>query len=118
MPRFHWTAAIASPPRCVELNPVRARLAARAEDWPWSSARAYLAGRDDAVVAVAPLLGVIGDWRTFLNVAPADADIDLLRQHQRTGRPLGDDTFVDGLERALGRTLRRAKPGPKPKTGS
>src|SRR5277367_1716111 len=33
--------------RYVELNPVRARLAGRAEDWPWSSVHAHLAGRDD-----------------------------------------------------------------------
>jgi putative transposase len=30
--------------RYVALNPVRAGLATRAEDWPWSSARAHLAG--------------------------------------------------------------------------
>ena len=30
--------------RYVELNPVRAGLAERAEPWPWSSARAHLAG--------------------------------------------------------------------------
>jgi putative transposase len=36
--------------RYVELNPVRAGLVARAEDWPWSSAAAHLAGRDDALV--------------------------------------------------------------------
>ena len=28
----------------VELNPVRAKLVARAEDWPWSGARAHLSG--------------------------------------------------------------------------
>jgi hypothetical protein len=31
----------------VSLNPVRARLVARAEDWPWSSVRAHLNGVDD-----------------------------------------------------------------------
>jgi len=30
----------------VSLNPVRAGLVARAEDWPWSSVRAHLAGMD------------------------------------------------------------------------
>ncbi len=33
-----------------ELNPVRARLVERAGDWRWSSARAHLDGRDDALV--------------------------------------------------------------------
>ncbi len=60
--RFHsfpmdrgWLLAAA---RYVELNPVRARLVKRARDWPWSSARAHLAGRDDALVGTAPLLAL------------------------------------------------------------
>ncbi|HKN28453.1 MAG TPA: hypothetical protein VJY34_11440 [Roseiarcus sp.] len=36
------------------LNPVRARLVERAEDWRWSSGAAHLAGRDDDLVSVAP----------------------------------------------------------------
>jgi REP-associated tyrosine transposase len=36
--------------RYVELNPVRAGLVARAEDYLWSSARAHLLGRNDCLV--------------------------------------------------------------------
>ena len=43
--------------RHVALNPVRARLVKRAEDWRWSSGAAHLAGRDDGVVSVAPRVG-------------------------------------------------------------
>ncbi len=42
--------------RYVALNPVRARLVKRAEDWRWSSVAAHLAERDDGLVSVAPLL--------------------------------------------------------------
>ena len=42
--------------RHLALNPVRARLSATPGDWPWSSARAHLRGRDDALVSVRPLL--------------------------------------------------------------
>jgi hypothetical protein len=42
--------------RYVALNPVRARLVQRAEDWPHSSVRAHLVGRDDGLVSVRPLL--------------------------------------------------------------
>ena len=35
--------------RYVERNPVRAGLAARPEDWPWSSAAAHVAGKPDAL---------------------------------------------------------------------
>jgi len=36
-----------------------------------------------------------------------------LREHERTGRPLGDERFIAKLERLAGRLLRRQKPGPK-----
>jgi hypothetical protein len=37
------------------------------------------------------------------------------RGHARTGRPLGSPTFLDRLERLVGRVLKPHKPGPKPK---
>jgi putative transposase len=46
----------------VSLNPVRARLVSRAEQWPWSSVRAHLAGQDDGLVSVRP---VLDRWPTF-----------------------------------------------------
>jgi putative transposase len=49
--------------RYVEQNPVTAGLAARAQDWPWSSARAHLAGRDDPVCRAAPLLERAARWQ-------------------------------------------------------
>ena len=42
--------------RYLAFNPVRARLAASPQAWPWSSVRAHLAGRDDALVEVGPAL--------------------------------------------------------------
>ncbi len=106
----HYLAAAA---RYVELNPVRARLAKRPEDHSWSSARAHLAGRDDRLVKVAPLLEIIGDWAAFLEGGLDGGDRAALQRHERTGRPLGDKDFVERLETALGRTLKQQKPGPK-----
>jgi putative transposase len=101
--------------RYVELNPVRARLADRARDWRWSSARAHLAGRDDALVSVAPLLERAPDWRAFLGQGLDTAEHAVIRASERTGRPLGAAPFVRRLERRLGRPLARQKPGPKPR---
>ena len=42
--------------RHLAFNPVRARLAASPQAWPWSSVRAHLAGRDDGLVEVGPAL--------------------------------------------------------------
>lgn len=107
--------------RYVELNPVRARLVARPQDWAWSSARAHLAQRDDALVAVAPLLYRVGhgraDWADFLAAGLAEEDAEALRRGERTGRPLGSVDFVQHLEDQLGRRLLPQKRGPKPKAG-
>ena len=102
--------------RYVEHNPVRAKLAPHAAAWPWSSARAHLSGRDDCLVKVAPRLAMIGDWSAFLESAVPEAELDDLRRHGRTGRPLGDETFLERLEEKLGRALKPKKRGPKLKT--
>jgi hypothetical protein len=44
-----------------------------------------------------------------------EKEIKEIRRHERTGRPLGRDGFVHGLEKALSRTLRYQKSGPKGK---
>jgi putative transposase len=103
--------------RYVELNPVRAGLVRRAGDWPWSSARAHLAGRDDCLVEVAPLLTMAPDWNAFLNSALPEEDFRAIRRHARTGRPLGDEAFLGRLEDMVGRVLKPQNPGPKPKHG-
>ena len=99
--------------RYLELNPVRAKLARRAQDYPWSSARAHLAGKDDQVVRVRPLLNLVSDWRSLLSGETPASHSTTFRRHETTGRPLGDGEFVGRLEALTGRTLRRAKPGPK-----
>ena len=97
------------------LNPVRAKLVERARQWPWSSAKAYLSGRDDRLVKVAPLLAMVGDWKAFLRSAVQEEELRDLREHGRTGRPLGSSAFLDRLESLVGRILKPQKPGPKPR---
>jgi putative transposase len=92
--------------RYIELNPVRARLVARPEDWPWSSARAHLARRADwLMAATTPLLDEAGDWATFLASGLDDPRLDAVRRHERTGRPLGSEAFVADLDQRAGRLL-------------
>ena len=99
--------------RYIELNPIRARLVARAEDWPWSSAAAHFSGRDDALVRVEPLLDIVHDWRDFMHIETTEEEARLMRRHEHTGRPLGDENFVEHLEKSLLRILKPGKPGPK-----
>jgi putative transposase len=109
MDERHLVAA----PRSVELNPVRARLRARPEDWPWSSARAHLVGLDDELVSVRALSERVSDWARFVGEPDAPDIADVLHAHAGTVRPLGPDSFVENLEQRLRRRLRRQNPGPK-----
>ena len=100
--------------RYVALNPVRARLADRAGDWRWSSTGALLAGQDDAVVKVAPVLERVEDFAAFL-----DEDFDEaaaygpLRKAELVGRPVGTAEWITAMEARTGLTLAPGKRGPK-----
>lgn len=107
----HLLAAV----RYVENNPVRAGLCAHAEDWPWSSVRAHLRGEDDGLARVAPLLAMVGNWPEYLGAAVEQSLVDRIHAHTRTGRPLGEEAFVEELEGRLNRRLRPQKRGPKPR---
>jgi len=102
--------------RYVSLNPVRARLVERAEDWRWSSVRAHLAGEDDELVRVAPALERYGAFDSFLGTSADYAEAwRALRQSETSGRPLGGTAWIAELEIRTGRTLAPQKRGPKPK---
>ncbi len=105
----HLLAAI----RYVELNPVRARLCASADEWKWSSARAHLQSRDDGLVQTKPMLERIGDWQAYLSNSDNMISDGTLRKHNQTGRPAGDDPFLTQLEALTKRNLKKLKPGPK-----
>jgi putative transposase len=81
--------------------------------YPWSSAAAHISGRDDKLVTVKPLLEMVGNWRDFLLGGISEEEIERIRRHEKTGRPLGSEGFVGKLEEALGRILQRQKPGRK-----
>jgi putative transposase len=108
MDESHLLAAVGY----VSLNPVRARLVSRAEDWPWSSVRAHLAGQDDALVTVRPVLDRVPHFGELL-MGDRDEVFAELREAEGSGRPLGTPQFVTGLERLLGRPIARRAPGRK-----
>ncbi len=113
MDEAHLEAAI----RYVCLNPVRAGLVARAQDWPWASTRAHLTGREDGVTALGPVARRCGDFRAFLGGEVDLSAFERLRKAEATGRPVGRDGFMDRLEALTGRALKPAKRGRKPKGG-
>ena len=109
-----WQAA-----RYIDLNPVRAGLVERPEEWPWSSARSRILGATDPLLSPhCPILGTreTRDWSAFLTSGLAPETRDLFQCHERTGRPLGSATFIGQLEKILGRELALKKAGRKPKS--
>lgn len=72
--------------RYVELNPVRAGIVARPEEWPWSSARAHLGLASDSLTDIAPGRERIEDWRAFLGAGLDEDDHKAIRAAERTGR--------------------------------
>ena len=111
MDEKHLIAAV----RYVEMNPVRAGLTRTASEWIWSSARAYLAGINDKLVSVAPMLDRINNWSEYLRHGDLSENLEAIRAHTATGRPLGDNVFLEAVETRLGRNLRKRRPGPKKK---
>jgi len=100
--------------RYVEMNPVRARMVNRPEEWRWSSASTHLSGIDDRLVKVRPMLERVSDWRELL--ACGDERLyEEVRRHERTGRPLGHEGFVRRVSQLLGRDLEIKRAGRKKK---
>jgi putative transposase len=101
----------------VELNPVRAGMAGRAEEYEWSSAAAHcgLRGEDALLAAERPFPGLVEDWSAWLAGGLPDEHADAIRRNTYTGRPCGDESFVERVEKLLGRALRPNKRGRKPK---
>lgn len=100
--------------RYVAMNPVKAGLVARPGEWPWSSVRAHLAGTDDELVRVRPLLDRVGDFASFLDRGEPGEYMTDLDQGQTIGRPLMSIAALQQLEKDLGRVILPATRGRKP----
>ena len=102
--------------RYVALNPVRARLVERAQDWRWSSARAHLVGKSDGVVVVEPAQTRVGDFAAFLaENFDETAVFGPLRKAELIGRPVGAPAWIAQMEARTGKTLAPRKRGPAPR---
>lgn len=111
MDEAHLGAAL----RYVALNPVRARLVKRAEDWRWSSLHACL-GRDDGLTRTEPVLSRYPDFAEMVAQGEDEASSLSLRRAESIGRPVGDAAFLAQLEARSGRSLAPGRRGRKPKT--
>ncbi len=98
----------------IELNLVRAGICKQASEYKWSSARFYLGLEgNNILIKDQNWFGTPEEWKKLLKDNPQE--IDLLRKHFRTGRPLGGEGFLINAEKITGRELIPKKVGRKPK---
>jgi putative transposase len=104
----HLLAAV----RYVELNPVHAGMVKEAVQHPWSSARYHLeVSETDRLVRDRNLVGLVRDWSDYLNGSDEPLTQATLLRGLRTGRPAGNEEFVEMLERKTGRVLMQRRAG-------
>ncbi len=105
-----WIAA-----RYVELNPVRAGLVERAEDWHWSSARAHVSRLDDGLTDIAGLGDHVANWSAMLaqGLEAADEADDHIDKYLARGLPLGSPEWRATVAAEQGISLEARKRGPK-----
>jgi putative transposase len=110
---YLWAAV-----RYVELNPVAARLTARAEDYPWSSAAAHCGLRSDPVLTRLSywqqLFRGVGDWAAWLGRGENFEQRSLLRRNTAQGLPCGSPEFLAQFSEAVGSNL-HARPRGRPR---
>jgi putative transposase len=111
--------------RYIELNPVRARMVAAAQDYPWSSCRARLGYARSAILDLDPCYQGLGTdesarrerYREFLQDGIPEGEWALIRTAVQRGQLTGDDIFCEQVAAVLRRRIENRGPG-RPRTRS
>lgn len=104
--------------RYVELNPVRAGIVCRPEDYAWSSHRANALGGTDALVTAHERYSVLGAdpvsrrgaYRALFENALDEATLRMIRETTNKAWALGNDRFREHIKRLV---HRRTEPLPR-----
>jgi putative transposase len=97
--------------RYIELNPVRAAMVVRPDDYPWSSVHANLGARTDPLVTPHPVFAALGStadvrgaaYREWLEACINEEDTAQLRRHVQQERAWGSGRFQAMVEETLQR---------------
>ena len=101
--------------RYILLNPVKAKIVKKAEEYKWSSIRHHLKREKISFINDELLQSLVADWDAYLKIEIEQSDVKMLKLHEGTGRPLGNNLFIEKLEKLLDVDLRKKKPGRKRK---
>jgi putative transposase len=112
--------------RYVELNPVRAGLAARPADYRWSSFAANAGARDDRHLHAHPEYLALGStaqarhaaYTGLFQNAIEPSVVDKIRESTNNGFPLAGDSFKSVLAQSLRRKIQPGRVGRPRKSGS
>lgn len=105
--------------RYIELNPVRARMAARPDDYPWSSFRSNVGATIEPLISPHPLYLALGNssaarglaYRGLFERHLESHEIRVIRESTETGAVLGNDRFKESVEAVLNRRVARGSHG-------
>jgi putative transposase len=106
----------------IDLNPVRAGMAARAVDYPWSSHAHWLGLRSDRLLTTHALYWALGNtpfareaaYAALVQAGLGERQLDALTQSALSGWALGEPEFVADLQKLTPRRVSKAKPGRPP----
>jgi putative transposase len=109
--------------RYIELNPVRRGMVQAPEQYPWSSAKDHLAGMQSRLILDHESYTGLGDsieartrsYASLMRQPLEQAALAQIRAAARQGGVLGSDHFKERIETQLGRRVRPARRGRKPK---
>ena len=101
--------------RFIETLPVTRVLTDKAQNYIWSSAKFRIKNMTNDFVHDFQNFHAIQNWEDFLNRPMDVSEMKSVQTHLQTGRPRGNDLFLDMIENEIGRSVRPQKRGRKKK---
>jgi putative transposase len=101
----------------VDRNPVRAGLVGKPWEWKWSSASAHLGETDKNGLLDFEWWSSFAQktsWKKLIQLKQNLSEIEEIRSHTQSGRPLGSEEFINHIESILGYPV-RLNPRGRPK---
>jgi len=92
--------------RYVERNALRAKLVARAEDWPWGSLH-WRASTQSSLALTSPPVDLPAWWTAYVNQPQTAMELQSIRKSVNCQRPFGDPAWVqqNALDASLEQSL-------------
>jgi putative transposase len=109
---------------CIELNPVRAGIVARPEQYRWSSYAANALGEDNCIVSPHDEYVDLGQtllrrreaYRSLFDAKLTTNELGRIRNCTQSGTPMGSERFKEQIEKMVSRKVGTEKRGRPAKT--